>query len=166
VADDSSITLDNDDENPTSDGDSDARDATEPTGETPQNQEAEAAPEDPHEGAVPPGYDWPTHGGYLGCLLGLMASCLIGGFLGSTLFPALGYSNAMPKVVAAVLTVVVFLGITVGLGRLGWILGKRFYREYPQARSANMKPARPEERDSDENGTQPRSSGAFDMPAH
>ncbi len=56
------------------------------------------------EGAVPPGYDWPTHGGYLGCLLSLMASCLIGGFLGTTLFAALGYSHAVPKVVAAVLT--------------------------------------------------------------
>ena len=63
-----------------------------------------------------------------------MASCLIGGFLGTTLFAALGYSHAVPKVVAAVLTVVVYLGVTVGLGRLGWILGKRFYREYPQTR--------------------------------
>ena len=49
------------------------------------------------KGAVPPGYDWPTHGGYLGCLLSLIASCLIGGFLGTTLFAALGYSHGCPQ---------------------------------------------------------------------
>jgi hypothetical protein len=165
VADNSSIPFDNDDGNPTSNSDdSDARGATGPTGETPQDQGPEAAPEDPHEGAVPPGYDWPTHGGYLGCLIGLIASCLIGGFLGSTLFPALGYSNAVPKGVAAVLTVVVFLGITVGLGRLGWILGKRFYREYPQAGRGNLEPARHEERNSThEHGAQASDSGAVDV---
>jgi hypothetical protein len=135
VADGSSIPFDHNDGNLTSgNDDSDARDTTEATSETPLDPGAEAAPEDPHEGAVPPGYDWPTHGGYLGCLLSLMASCLIGGFLGTTLFAALGYSHAVPKVVAAVLTVVVYLGVTVGLGRLGWVLGKRFYREYPQTR--------------------------------
>jgi hypothetical protein len=133
VADGSSTPFDHNDGNLTSgNDDSAARDTAETTGETPLNPEAEAAPEDPHEGAVPPGYDWPTHGGYLGCLLSLMASCLIGGFLGTTLFAALGYSHAVPKVAAAVLTVVVYLGVTVGLGRLGWVLGKRFYREYPQ----------------------------------
>ncbi|MGH2505564.1 MAG: hypothetical protein ACRDID_23885, partial [Ktedonobacterales bacterium] len=25
-----------------------------------------------YRGATPPGYDWPTHGGYLGCLIGVM----------------------------------------------------------------------------------------------
>ena len=83
------------------------------------------------EGAVPPGYDWPTHGGYLGCLLAVMASCLIGGFLGTTLFAALGYQQIVPRPITALLTVVVFVVVTIGLGRLGWFLGKRFYREYP-----------------------------------
>jgi hypothetical protein len=84
------------------------------------------------EGAVPPGYDWPTHGGYLGCLLGLVAACLVGGFLGSTLFAALSADRIVPGWASAVLTVVVFVAVIVGLGRLGWWLGKRFYREYPQ----------------------------------
>jgi len=54
------------------------------------------APRDLYEGAVPPGYDWTTHGGYLGCLIGLMASCLFGAFLGSTLFAALSCSSPIP----------------------------------------------------------------------
>jgi hypothetical protein len=89
-------------------------------------------PSESAEGAVPPGYDWPTHGGYLGCLLSLIASCLIGGFLGTTLFAALNYWRIVPGVVAIVLTIVVYAAVFIGLGRLGWILGKRFYREYPQ----------------------------------
>jgi hypothetical protein len=168
VADDSSIPIDHDDANLSSDpDDSDARDTAETTGETPQNPQADEATEDPHEGAVPPGYDWPTHGGYLGCLLSLMASCLIGGFLGTTLFPALGYSHAVPKVVAAVLTVVVYLAIAVGLGRLGWILGKRYYREYPQTREKreNSEQALSQGMDSMDNSeTRSSSFGAIDMP--
>lgn len=89
-----------------------------------------STPPDPYEGAVPPGYDWPTHGGYLGCLLSLMASCLIGGFLGSTLFAALSYHQILPQPVTITLTVAVYLVIIVGLGRLGWVLGRRFYRQY------------------------------------
>jgi len=104
-------------------------------------------PRDPYEGAVPPGYDWPTHGGYLGCLIGLMASCLIGAFLGSTLFAALSCSSPipgdtliqgcrplLPGIVSALLTVAAFLVATFLLTRLGWNLGKRFLREYPQPR--------------------------------
>ena len=87
-------------------------------------------PPDPYEGAVPPGYDWPTHGGYLGCLLSLMASCLIGGFLGSTLFAALSYHEVLPQPVTITMTVAVYLVIIIGLGRLGWVLGRRFYRQY------------------------------------
>ena len=103
---------------------SDSGDPTPEAGEIPEEGEG--------EGAVPPGYDWPTHGGYLGCLLAVMASCLIGGFLGSTLFRALVYHQIVPKPITVLLTVVVFIVVTIGLGRLGWILGKRFYREYPR----------------------------------
>jgi hypothetical protein len=83
---------------------------------------------DPHEGAVPPGYDWPTHGGYLGCLLGLVAACTLSGFLGGTWFAIL----ATPSWVKLTITLVIALAAFIGLGRLGWVLGKRFYREYPQ----------------------------------
>jgi hypothetical protein len=101
-------------------------------GQPASERNSQTVREDPYEGAVPPGYDWPTHGGYLGCLIGLMASCLIGGFLGSTLFAALRYWNIVPGVVSALLTVLVFIACTAGLGRIGWVLGRRFYREYPQ----------------------------------
>lgn len=86
------------------------------------------APMDPQEGAVPPGYDWPTHGGYLGCLLGLIASCLLTGFLGSTLVAVV----AGPPLEHLAIDSVVAVVAVVGLGRLGWILGKRHLREYPR----------------------------------
>src|SRR5579859_4845343 len=83
---------------------------------------------DPYAGAVPPGYDWPTHGGYLGCLLGLVVACAVSGFLGGTWFAIL----AAPSWVRLTITLVASLVFFGGLGRLGWVLGKRFYREYPQ----------------------------------
>jgi hypothetical protein len=94
------------------------------------------APTDPLEGAVPPGYDWPTHGGYLGCLLGVVVACVLGGFLGSFLVglasvTPLGFLvGSAPARIAII--VGVFLLTLVGLGRVGWALGKRFYREYPR----------------------------------
>jgi hypothetical protein len=93
-----------------------------------------------YRGATPPGYDWPTHGGYLGCLLGVMAACLLAplgyilfGFLGAFLTrPLGGFGFAL----AIVVTVAVYLAIFVALSRLGWFMGRRFLREYEQ-------PARP-----------------------
>ena len=98
-----------------------------PSGFSPGYGDASA---DPYDHAVPPGYDWPTHGGYLGCLLGLIVSCLIGGFVGSTFFPTLAHYHWVPGWVAILLTVVVFFLIIFAVGRLGYVLGKRFLREY------------------------------------
>ena len=89
-----------------------------------------------HQGATPPGYDWPTHGGYLGCLLGVMAACLLAplgyilfGFLGAFLTrPLGGFGFAL----AIVLTVGVYLAAFVAFSRLGWAMGKRFLHEYEQ----------------------------------
>ncbi|MGH2517950.1 MAG: hypothetical protein ACRDHP_20075 [Ktedonobacterales bacterium] len=86
---------------------------------------------DPYDHAVPPGYDWPTHGGYLGCLLGLLASCPVA-FVASTFIPPLARYDGVPGWIVAPLTVVVFLVIFFAVGRFGFILGKRFLREYPQ----------------------------------
>jgi hypothetical protein len=93
--------------------------------------------EDPrYEGATPPGYDWPTHGGYLGCLLGVMFACLLAplgyiavGFLGAFLAQPLG---AVGVAIAVLVTIIGYLAIFIGLTRLGWRMGKRFLREYPQ----------------------------------
>jgi hypothetical protein len=89
-----------------------------------------------YRGATPPGYDWPTHGGYLGCLLGVMTACLLAplgyilvGFLGSLLAVPLG---GFGVVLAIVATVAIYLAVFVGLSRLGWAMGKRFLREYEQ----------------------------------
>ncbi len=90
---------------------------------------ASPPPEDRYEGAVPPGYDWPTHGGYLGCLLGVMLSCIVGGFLASLVdvFDFEHHIRGLPNVL---LVVVTFLAALALLGRVGWLLGRRFYREY------------------------------------
>lgn len=86
--------------------------------------------EDPYEGAVPPGYDWPTHGGYLGCLMGAVASTVVAVLLTA---PVLYFAD-VPLAIVWLLRVVVFLACIIGGGRLGWALGKRFYREYPHER--------------------------------
>ncbi len=102
---------------------------------------AEAVAEDErYRGATPPGYDWPTHGGYLGCLLGVMAACLVAP-LGYILFGFLGAFLARPLggfgvALAIIVTVGAYLALFVALTRLGWFMGKRFLREYEQ-------PARP-----------------------
>jgi len=89
-----------------------------------------------YRGATPPGYDWPTHGGYLGCLLGVMTACLLAplgyifvGFLGSLLAGPLG---GFGVALAIVVTIGAYLAVFVGLSRLGWAMGKRFLREYEQ----------------------------------
>lgn len=96
--------------------------------------EAPGQAEDPYEGAVPPGYDWPTHGGYLGCLMGVVALSIVGTLLAAPLLAVLTYTEIVPLPVAWLLTVLVFLLCIFGGGRLGWALGKRFYREYPHDR--------------------------------
>jgi hypothetical protein len=95
----------------------------------PGEETAAPQPPDPYEGAVPPGYDWPTHGGYLGCLLGIMASCLIGGFAGKLVGLFTYYHNITG--IANVLAIgAVFVLAAAILGALGWRLGRRFLREY------------------------------------
>ncbi|MGZ3602794.1 MAG: hypothetical protein ACXVCO_12420 [Ktedonobacterales bacterium] len=90
--------------------------------------------EDPYEGAVPPGYDWPTHGGYLGCLMGVVALSIVGTLIAAPLLALLTYSEVVPLPVSWLLTALVFVLCIFGGGRLGWALGKRFYREYPRER--------------------------------
>lgn len=87
-----------------------------------------------YRGATPPGYDWPTHGGYLGCLLAMMPACLIAGFLSSTFvaWPWFNGKSALPTVAVFALIVITFAACILGFGRLGWTLGRRFYRKYPR----------------------------------
>jgi hypothetical protein len=93
---------------------------------------AAPSPEDEFEGATPPGYDWPTHGGYLGCLMGVMAGVLLGGFLGANIFAAYYNVLNLPLAVYILMNVALLIALLIGLGRLGWWLGRRFYRYYPQ----------------------------------
>lgn len=101
--------------------------------EPPSQSVASGAPaeEDPTEGAVPPGYDWPTHGGYLGCLFGLIVSCLLCGLVGAPI-AEFSDNHLMPAPLAIGITLLLAVIFAVILGRVGWVLGKRFYREYPQ----------------------------------
>ncbi len=90
-----------------------------------------AAPPHPerYEGAVPPGYDWPTHGGYLGCLLGLMAACLLGGFA-AKLVGLYTYYHGITGFANVFVLVAVFAVVIIACTNIGWRLGRRFYREY------------------------------------
>jgi hypothetical protein len=97
-----------------------------------------------YRGATPPGYDWPTHGGYLGCLLGVMIACLLAPLAKVIFYILYGFEGVLlPRplsgigvALAVIVTVAVYLAIFVALTRLGWYMGKRFLREYEQ-------PARP-----------------------
>ena len=109
-----------------------SRPAEQPDPEFVTPETASAPAEDEFEGATPPGYDWPTHGGYLGCLMGVMAGVLLGGFLGANIFAAYYNVLDLPLAVYILLNVALFIVLLIGLGRLGWWLGRRYYRYYPQ----------------------------------
>ena len=100
-----------------------------PSQHTPGDETAQP-PEQEVEGAVPPGYDWPTHGGYLGCLVGTLAACPIVGFIAANVW-ALFHASRLAFPLFLLLIAVSLVAI-VGAGRLGWRLGRRFYRYYPQ----------------------------------
>lgn len=136
----------------------------------------ESGAEDPYEGAVPPGYDWPTHGGYLGCLFGLIIACLVGSVIGAPLY-ALNVHHALSGIVTALLIVAVFAVLTLVIGRLGYVLGKRFLREYPQPQgktwgehddyidpAAQEQPAGPESETEDQSGGDGSGRAAFLRP--
>jgi hypothetical protein len=106
----------------------DLTDAADPTRVSPD--EPLQPPEHEVEGAVPPGYDWPTHGGYLGCLVATIAACPIVGFIAANVW-ALFHASRLAFPLFALL-IVVAIAAVIAMGRLGWVLGKRFYRYYPQ----------------------------------
>lgn len=93
---------------------------------------ADSSADDPYEGAVPPGYDWPTHGGYLGCLMSSIAGALVGGFIGADLLSFLWAAGQLPGVLFVFSTFAVLIICIWLLGRVGWRIGRRFYRAYAQ----------------------------------
>jgi predicted lipid-binding transport protein (Tim44 family) len=130
-----------------------SRPAEQPDPEPVTPATASAPAEDEFEGATPPGYDWPTHGGYLGCLMGVMAGVLLGGFLGANIFAAYYNVLDLPLAVYILLNVALFIVLLIGLGRLGWWLGRRYYRYYPQ-------PAGPTWGESDESSDEDQAPAA------
>jgi hypothetical protein len=110
-------------------------DAAEPSLADPYAVADDGVVADRYPGAVPPGYDWPTHGGYLGCLMGVVVGLLLGGFLGSALIGLLSVSPASGLVSVAagrlMLLGLTFFATLIVLGRVGYRLGRRYYREYP-----------------------------------
>lgn len=114
-----------------SDPPSDTPDLTAAAGPTrTSSDEPLQPPEHEVEGAVPPGYDWPTHGGYLGCLVATIAACPIIGFIAANVW-ALFHASRLAFPLFALL-IAIAIAALVAAGRLGWVLGKRFYRYYPQ----------------------------------
>lgn len=75
--------------------------------------------------------EWPTHGGPLGCLVSMLTGCILAGFLGSTLISFVHFSTKSAGGWFVVGAVVVMLTFLIGFGWVGWLIGKRMYREYP-----------------------------------
>jgi len=82
--------------------------------------------------------EWPTHGGYLGCFLALLAGCIFAGFFASPLVQFLqvafltkhGTGKGYGPVLAIIAIVIMIVGLII-FGRIGWAIGKRVYKEYP-----------------------------------
>jgi hypothetical protein len=104
---------------------------------TEQSQEDKAT-ESAQAPTQPPEEEWPTHGGYLGCFLALLAGCLFAGFFASPLVQHLqvanlsghGASNGYGPLLTIIAIAIMIAGLIV-FGRIGWIIGKRVYKEYP-----------------------------------
>lgn len=87
--------------------------------------------------------EWPTHGGYLGCLMGLFMGCLLAGFIGSPLAQYIQKHGGSPGLTVAFIAgsaAIMLLGFYL-FGRLGWAVGKRVYREYPAPTARDESPA-------------------------
>lgn len=79
-------------------------------------QESEKPKSDPDD------YPWPeTSGGPLGCLLGFLMGFALGAFIFADLYIHVNLFAILAAFIPAII-----------LGWIGWKLGKRFYREYPQ----------------------------------
>jgi hypothetical protein len=98
-------------------------------------------PETPEEQApttedtLPPEARGEANGGPLGCCLGMIIGLLLGGVLLSLSLTALNYSSATHNYGLAGWLVRILIGIlafvlAVVFARIGWKLGKRFFREY------------------------------------
>jgi len=111
---------------------------------TPPPIGASAQPDEtPDEDRIPVPDDglgeWPTNGGPLGCLVGLMTGCVLAGFLGSTLISFVHFSKAGAGGWFIFSAVMVMLVFSIVFATLGWRIGKRFYREYaPTARQQRI----------------------------
>ncbi len=109
--------------------------------EAPQPASGEpASPDDPS--ALE---EWPTHGGYLGCLMAIIFGCLLSGFLGSELISFVHYTTRGPAAIFITLAVLVMIAGIILFGRLGWWLGRRFYREYPASARGRRKARSPDD---------------------
>lgn len=94
--------------------------------ETPSAPEPEATtPSD-----VPELDEWPTHGGPLGCLLFLTLGCVLAGFFASPIVWGAKFAKGgfFAFNAAAVINIIILLIV---FGVVGWIVGKRIFREYP-----------------------------------
>ena len=116
--------------------------AEEPRGEAPTDEPTTTdatANDEPAAATATPAQtteeEWPTHGGYLGCLLAVMFGCLLAGFFASPLVQGayrsghgagVGYGPVLNIVAIGIMVVGFIL-----FGRIGWFIGKRVYREYP-----------------------------------
>ncbi len=112
----------------------DAREEVQP-GATNDLNDLPANQSETPEDTLPPEARGEANGGPLGCCLGMMIGLLLGGVLLSLSLTALNYSSATHNYGLAGWLVRILIGIlafvlAVVFARIGWKLGKRFFREY------------------------------------
>jgi hypothetical protein len=88
--------------------------------------------------------EWPTHGGYLGCLMAMVFGFLLAGFLSTELISFIRTSHISAALLITSAVVVMLAGIVL-FAWVGWRLGKRFYREYPAPRRRRRRSSRGDE---------------------
>lgn len=79
--------------------------------------------------------EWPTHGGYLGCLMGIMFGCLAAAFIASPLVR--GATHVVANIgfqLNASALVIMLIGIML-FGFIGWKIGKRIFRDFSETES-------------------------------
>lgn len=106
-----------------------------PTSDTPQGEDT-----------LPPEARGETNGGPLGCCLGVMVGLLLSLSLAvlsrlyaDPLGPLFQGNYSVLGLLVRILMLILAVGLAIVLGRAGWRLGKRFYREYdpPSVRTRN-----------------------------
>jgi hypothetical protein len=98
-----------------------------------QGQDSDSTATQENEISQPPEEEWLTHGGYLGCLLAMVFGCLLAAFIATPLIRGTQLASIQNWGVAFTISAIFIMIVGISLfGWIGWKIGKRIFREYPQ----------------------------------